>query len=153
MKGRGVWIVMDAVGIGGAPDAKCFEDFGADTLGNITKACANGLANIGRTGELKIPNLTTLGIFCAHAEANSINYSGNRDKGISASYASATEISQGKDTPSGHWELAGVPVKWKWKYFKDQENSFPIDSIRKIIKACNLNGILGNCHASGTDII
>ena len=153
MKGRGIWIVMDAVGIGGAPDASRFCDAGADTLGNIVQACAVGQANRGRLGELRIPNLKKLGIFGAHAEANSDSYTGHIGKNSNASYASATEISQGKDTPSGHWELAGVPVRWNWKYFKDKKNSFPEIAMRKIMKVCDLTGILGNCHASGTEII
>ena len=153
MKGRGIWIVMDAVGIGGAPDASHFGDSGADTLGNIVNACAAGLANRDRHGKLQLPNLKKLGIFAAHAEANSNRYSGCSGKNSNASYASATEISRGKDTPSGHWELAGVPVSWDWKYFKDKEKSFPEDAIRQIMEACNLNGILANCHASGIEII
>ena len=71
MKGRGIWIVMDAVGIGGAPDASDFGDYGADTLGNIVNACAAGLANKDRQGKLQLPNLKKLGIFAPDAEANS----------------------------------------------------------------------------------
>ncbi len=153
MKGRGVWIVMDAVGIGGAPDAVLFGDSGADTLGNINKACAAGLANNGREGELQIPNLKALGIFRAHEEANSQKYTGHCTEYPKSSYASATEISHGKDTPSGHWELAGVPVDWEWKYFKDKHNSFPKEAIAKILGAGNATKILGNCHASGVEII
>jgi len=153
MRGRGIWIVMDALGIGGAPDADHFGDKGADTLGSIARACASGVANRDRQGELKIPNLKKLGIFAAHEEANSNKYTGDTEKNFDASFASATEISKGKDTPSGHWELAGVPVDWDWKYFVNKEKSFPEDVIRQILEASKLTGILGNCHASGTQII
>ncbi len=154
MMGRGILIVLDAVGIGGAPDACLYNDQGADTLGNIRKACKEGKANSGRFGELKIPNLTALGIYAAHAIANN-SYLEKQDFQNSnhASFAAASEKSKGKDTPSGHWELAGVPVEWDWKYFKNKSHSFPNDYITPIIKKFSLKGILGNCHASGTDII
>ena len=153
MTGRGIWIVMDAVGIGGAPDANLFGDLGADTFGNIVKACATGMANVGRQGNLDVPNLASLGIYAAHEEANSNTENLTTIKSKNQSYAAATEISRGKDTPSGHWELAGVPVNWDWKYFQDKENSLPSDGLKKIIKVTGLSGILGNCHASGTEII
>ena len=70
MIGKGILIVLDAVGIGGAPDAKNFDDQGADTLGNIRKACVNGEANLKRFGKLRIPHLAKLGIFASHALAN-----------------------------------------------------------------------------------
>ena len=153
MTGRGIWIVMDAVGIGGAPDANLFGDLGADTFGNIVKACATGMANVGRQGNLDVPNLASLGIYAAHEEANSNTENLTTIKSKNQSYAAATEISRGKDTPSGHWELAGVPVNWDWKYFQDKENSLPSDVLKQIIKVTGLSGILGNCHASGTEII
>ena len=153
MIGRGIWIVMDAVGIGGAPDASFFGDVGANTFGNIVKACSSGMANVGREGHLDIPNLAGLGIYAAHEEANSDTENVTTIKSKNQSYAAATEISQGKDTPSGHWELAGVPVNWNWKYFLDKENSLPTDVLKKIIQITSLSGILGNCHASGTEII
>ncbi|MFT5815957.1 MAG: phosphopentomutase, partial [Psychroserpens sp.] len=63
------------------------------------------------------------------------------------------EISTGKDTPSGHWEMMGVPVLFDWDYFPKEGNAFPTDLIEKINKATGFDSILGNCHASGTDII
>ena len=99
MTGRGIWIVMDAVGIGGAPDANLFGDLGADTFGNIVKACATGMANVGRQGNLDIPNLACLGIYAAHEEANSNKENLTTIKSKNQSYAAATEISRGKDTP------------------------------------------------------
>ncbi len=62
MNGRAVIIVLDSVGIGGAPDALKYGDVGANTLGNIAKKCVEGMANIGREGPLFIPNLAKMGI-------------------------------------------------------------------------------------------
>ena len=93
---KGIFIVLDSVGVGGAPDAKHFNDSGANTLGNIFNACAKGMADIGRAGELKIPNLESMGIYHALALAEKkfgkITTSQNQ-----ASYAIATSHSLGKD--------------------------------------------------------
>ena len=153
MTGRGIWIVMDAVGIGGAPDANLFGDLGADTFGNIVQACSAGAVDIDRKGDLSIPNLARLGIYDAHKEANSNINNDILRKSKSASFAVATEISKGKDTPTGHWELAGVPVNWNWRYFRDKKNSFPAETLKKVTNATGIKGILGNCHASGTEIL
>ena len=124
MIGRGILVVLDALGIGGAPDADNYGDKGADTLGNITKACKEGKANSGRFGDLEIPNLANLGIFAAHAEANYDNSHSIEIQNVQdASFASATEYSKGKDTPTGHWELAGVPIEWEWRFFKNKDNT------------------------------
>jgi phosphopentomutase len=63
------------------------------------------------------------------------------------------EISQGKDTPSGHWEIAGVPVPFEWGYFPQSEPAFPPHLIDEFVRRADLPGILGDKHASGTDII
>ena len=68
-------------------------------------------------------------------------------------YGYAAEISTGKDTPSGHWEMAGVPVLFDWGYFSDRTESFSKELVEKVNQATNYAGLLGNCHASGTDII
>mgnify|MGYP000256477813 CR=1 FL=1 len=68
-------------------------------------------------------------------------------------WGAATEVSQGKDTPSGHWELAGLPVPWDWHYFPDTVPAFPADLSRAAAEAAGTEGILGDCHASGTAII
>jgi phosphopentomutase len=65
----------------------------------------------------------------------------------------ATEASPGKDTPTGHWELAGVPVPWVWHYFPDEVPAFPDEVVKAITDAAGTEGILGNCHASGTEIV
>jgi phosphopentomutase len=63
------------------------------------------------------------------------------------------EVSKGKDTPSGHWEIAGVPVPFDWGYFPHKIPAFPDELIAALVEQAGLPGILGNCHASGTTII
>ena len=67
--------------------------------------------------------------------------------------AYAQEVSRGKDTLSGHWEISGVPVKFDWGYFPDVPKCFPQELVDAIISQGNLPGVLGECHASGTEII
>ncbi|MTH64368.1 phosphopentomutase [Paracoccus shanxieyensis] len=143
---RAFLIVMDSVGIGGAPDAAQFfngtlPDSGANTLGHIAQARA-----------LHMPHLDALGLGAALQLA-----SGARAPGLGATpqgiWGAATEVSPGKDTPSGHWEIAGVPVPWDWHYFPDTRPSFPPDLSARIAQAAGTEGILGNEHASGTEII
>lgn len=157
MMARAFLIVMDSVGIGGAPDAVDFfngklPDTGANTLGHIAQACAEGRANDGRSGALHMPNLDALGLGAALRLA-----SGFEAPGLTATptgaWGAASEISPGKDTPSGHWELAGVPVPWDWHYFPDTKPAFPTDLTDAVARAAGTDGILGNCHASGTTII
>lgn len=68
-------------------------------------------------------------------------------------FGSAKEISHGKDTPSGHWEIAGVPVLFDWGYFPKTVPTFPPELIRQILDDTEIPGILGDRHASGTEII
>jgi phosphopentomutase len=154
---RAFLVVMDSVGIGGAPDADRFfngtrPDTGANTLGHIAQACAAGRADEGRKGPLNLPNLDALGIGAALELA-----SGLRAPGLGVApqglWGAATESSRGKDTPSGHWELAGLPVPWDWHYFPDETPAFPEDLSRHVAALAGSTGILGNCHASGTAII
>ncbi len=70
-----------------------------------------------------------------------------------AFFAAAQEISSGKDTPSGHWEIAAVPVPFDWGYFPLTQPTFPADLTAAIIRDGKLPGILGDRHASGTEII
>ncbi|MCF8485460.1 MAG: phosphopentomutase [Rhodobacteraceae bacterium] len=149
---RAFLIVMDSVGCGGAPDAAAFGDAGSNTLGNIARACADGRAEQGRSGPLHMPNLDRLGLGAAIQLA-----SGGTAPGLGAApmglWGAATEVSLGKDTPSGHWELAGVPVPWDWAYFPDQTPAFPDDLVQAVCRLAGVEGILGNCHASGVPII
>lgn len=155
--GRAFLVVIDSVGIGGAPDAGDFfngdlPDTGANTLGHIAQACAAGKAEEGRSGPLAVPNLDRLGLGAALTLA-----SGMEAPGLGATpegrWGAATEISQGKDTPSGHWELAGLPVPWAWHYFPDEHPAFPADLTDEVARLAGTESILGNCHASGTAII
>jgi len=152
---RGFLVVLDSVGIGGAPDAAAFGDVGADTLGHIAEACAAGRGDgHGRSGPLAIPVLLSLGLGAAHRAA-----AGTEPPGLEAAVARsgawghATESSRGKDTPSGHWELAGVPVAFDWTYFPTTVPAFPPDFTATLIREAGLPGLLGDCHASGTEII
>ncbi|MFN3292073.1 MAG: phosphopentomutase [Gemmobacter sp.] len=149
---RAFLIVMDSVGCGGAPDAADFGDAGANTLGHIAQACAAGRAEQGRSGPLRMPVLDGLGLGAAIRLA-----SGFDAPGLGAvpqgRWGAATEVSRGKDTPSGHWELAGVPVPWDWTYFPDTQPAFPPDLMALVARLAGTDGTLGNCHASGVPII
>ena len=149
---RAFLIVMDSVGCGGARDAATFGDAGANTLGHIALACAEGRAEQGRSGPLRLPHLDGLGLGAAIALST-----GLVAPGLGATpqgrWGAAQEISRGKDTPSGHWELAGVPVPWDWTYFPDKVPAFPPDLTALVCRLAGTKGILGNCHASGMPII
>ncbi len=125
-------MVLDSAGCGGAPDAADFGDEGADTLGHIH-------AEVG----LNMPNLMRLGL-------GQVLGLGGPAEGL---FGRATEHSLGKDTPSGHWELAGVPVPWDWHTFPDETPAFPAEITDRVAAFCGTEGVLGNCHASGTQII
>ncbi|MEG1223292.1 MAG: phosphopentomutase, partial [Hafnia sp.] len=147
-------MVLDSFGIGASEDAERFGDVGSDTLGHIADACARGEADIGRKGPLTLPNLSRLGLGKA-AEESTGRFPQGLDKNaeIIGAYGYASELSSGKDTPSGHWEIAGVPVLFDWGYFSDHENSFPQELLDILVKRGNLPGYLGNCHSSGTVIL
>lgn len=147
-------MVLDSLGIGATDDSDKFADRGSDTLGHIAERCKIGDANYGRYGPLKLPHLTSLGLAKA-AEQSTGNFPPGLDKQteIIGAYAYASEISSGKDTPSGHWEIAGVPVLFDWGYFPKTENSFPPELLEELIDRTRLPGFLGNCHESGTVIL
>ncbi|MDQ7768023.1 phosphopentomutase, partial [Serratia nevei] len=147
-------MVLDSFGIGASEDAERFGDQGSDTLGHIAEVCARGEANVGRQGPLTLPNLSRLGLGKA-AEESTGNFPQGLDRNadIIGAYAYASELSSGKDTPSGHWEIAGVPVLFDWGYFKDEHNSFPQALLDKLVERAKLPGYLGNCHSSGTVIL
>ena len=149
---RAFLIVMDSVGIGGAPDARAYfndgvPDTGADTLGHIHDACAAGQAEDGRSGPLTLPVLSSLGVLHAADLASGANRASGT---VTGRWGAATEVSKGKDTPSGHWELAGLPVPWDWHYFPDQVPAFPKDLTDKVCQIAGTDGVLANCHGSGT---
>lgn len=152
MTRRAFLVVLDSVGCGGAPDAAAFGDAGANTLGHIVQACAAGRAEHGRSGPLRTPVLDSLGLRGAMALAAEGTPGGAvlRDGAL---WGCAQEFSRGKDTPSGHWELAGVPVPWEWHYFPRAVPAFDAELTALTARLAGTDGILGNCHASGTEII
>jgi len=152
---RALILVMDSVGIGGAPDAQHYGDEGADTVGHIAEACARGQAGNGvREGPLRLPNLVAMGLGQACRLATGRIPPG-LDDGVErhSRFGCASELSRGKDTPSGHWEIAGVPVGFEWGYFPKSIPCFPDELIERLCAQAELPGVLGNCHASGTEII
>ena len=155
MKRRALLLVLDSFGIGASADADRFGDVGANTLLHIAQACARGDADSSlRSGELKLPNLARLGLGHAAAASGGVFPPGfAASVPVQGAYGYAREISTGKDTPSGHWEMAGVPVLFDWGYFPEPQNSFPQSLLDDLIRLGDLPGILGNCHASGTTII
>lgn len=149
---RAFLIVMDSAGIGGAPDAGDFGDAGANTVGHIAAQCSAGNADTGRKGPLKLPHLDSLGLGAAIKLASGMQAPGLGMR-PTGRWGAATEISRSKDTPSGHWELAGVPVPWEWTYFPQQTPAFDAELVALVCQLAGTAGILGNCHASGIPII
>ena len=146
---RAIVLMLDSLGIGAAPDATAFGDDGANTLGSIASHRArNG-------GKLQLPHLSRLGLGAALEGASGVHVPTLMpgSAGPKARWGWAAERSRGKDTPSGHWEMAGVPVLFEWGYFPDPENSFPPELIEELTERAGLPGVLGCCHASGTEII
>lgn len=152
---RAFLFVLDSFGIGGAADAERYGDAGADTFGHIFKACAEGRADREglRKGPLAVPNMMSLGLGLAAQTATGLRTGIDAPLIASAFHGAAQEVSSGKDTPSGHWEIAGLPVRFDWGYFPDTVPAFPAELTEAIIREGKLPGILGNCHAPGTEII
>jgi len=145
---RAIVLVIDSFGIGYSADAESFGDVGANTLANLAKVYYL------ETGKaINLPNLASLGLFKACYEASNENFPQQGGEPQKGAYGYAQEISTGKDTPSGHWEMAGVPVLFDWGYFTDKENAFPTALIESVNLATGFDGMLGNCHASGTEIL
>ncbi|MBM1171414.1 phosphopentomutase [Microvirga arabica] len=153
---RALLIVLDSVGIGGAEDADVYGDTGADTVGHIAEACAEGRGDQAglRQGPLHLPHMAALGLGVA-CEASTGRLPPNlAPQGpLKGAWGYGVETSKGKDTPSGHWEIAGVPVTFDWGYFPNTIPTFPDKLTAELIERGNLPGILGNKHASGTAII
>ncbi|WP_413283856.1 phosphopentomutase [Vibrio sp. MA40-2] len=152
---RAIILVLDSFGVGATQDADKFGDVGSNTLGHIAEHCAKGLAdNDTRKGPLTLPNLSKLGLGLAGQESSGTFPQGlDQNAEIIGAYGHAAELSSGKDTPSGHWEIAGVPVLFDWGYFSDKTNSFPEELLEKIVRRAKLPGYLGNCHSSGTVVL
>lgn len=131
---RVIWMVIDSVGIGQLPDSKKFGDEGVNTLGNIVKSFT----------DIKIPNLKKLGI----GNINEVDFMESEENPIAA-FGKCSEVSQGKDTTTGHWEMTGVLVETPFKTF---ENGFPKDIIDEFEKRTGRK-VVGNKPSSGTTIL
>lgn len=151
---RAIVVVLDSLGVGAAADADAYGDLGADTLGHIVEACAAGRADSDRrTGLLEIPHLTALGLIDAAEAARGAALPAARPASRTGRFGYAAERSRGKDTPSGHWEMMGLPVEFDWGYFPDTQPCLPPELTDAMIRRGGIGGILGNRRASGTQIV
>ena len=147
--GRAIILVLDSFGIGATADAGRFGDIGADTFGHIAAYRA-----LSSAGPLHLPNLARLGLFHASRDSTGSFPPGTPpDIIVNGAYGFAEELSSGKDTPSGHWEIAGLPVLFDWGYFTGKTHTFPDRLLNELVERAGLPGYLGNCHSSGTVII
>jgi phosphopentomutase len=140
---RAFLFILDSVGIGGAPDADRFGDKGSNTLGHIAAHVT-----------LSLPHLASLGLgHAAKAASGHLPRGFDAEAAVRGQWGYGVEVSNGKDTPSGHWEIAGVPVTFDWGYFPKTIPCFPKALTDALIARAELPGLIGNKHASGTDII
>ncbi|PYG85807.1 phosphopentomutase [Ruminiclostridium sufflavum DSM 19573] len=131
---RVILIVLDSVGVGELPDAGEYGDIGSNTVGNIVKAC----------GAINIPNMSRLGI----GKIEGINYLSVPEK-VEGCYGRMAEVSKGKDTITGHWEIAGLHLDYPFPTYPDGFSNDILDRFEKLTG----RGVLANCAASGTEII
>ncbi|HEV2914105.1 MAG TPA: phosphopentomutase, partial [Pyrinomonadaceae bacterium] len=127
-------IVLDSAGIGEMPDAADWGDKGSDTLGHILES-----------REVRLPNLRAYGLGNIRALAGVPAVENPR-----GSYGRCALRSNGKDTTTGHWEMAGIILE---RAFPTYPNGFPPEIIERFISETGVPGILGNIPASGTEII
>ena len=130
-----ITIILDGVGVGELPDANNYGDEGSNTLSNMGA----------KLGGLSLPNLKNFGL----GNITSIKGVEPVDKPL-ASFGKMKEVAKGKDSTSGHWEIAGLRLDFDFPYYP---NGFPKNLIDSFISKCNIEGILGNKAASGTEII
>lgn len=147
--------VLDSMGLGASEDAARYGDASANTFAHIVEACAAGKADAAgvRAGPICLPNLSALGLGAAAAAARGRALPLAAPEKFSGAHGFAAERSFGKDTPSGHWEMMGLPVEYDWGYFPKGPPSFPRSLLDRLIMEAGLSGVLGDRHASGTDII
>ncbi|WP_117192989.1 phosphopentomutase [Rhizobium terrae] len=153
---RAFLFVLDSFGVGGAADADEYGDLGSNTLGHIAEFCAAGIGDRAglREGPLHLPNMSSLGLLeIARLATGDYPAGMPMPERIFGLHGAANEVSRGKDTPSGHWEIAGTPVMFDWGYFPGEGEAFPPELVEAICREGDIPGILGNCHASGTEII
>jgi phosphopentomutase len=137
---RAFLFILDSFGIGHAPDAAKFGDEGANTFLHICDHM-----------KLNVPHMASLGLGSAAQAAGGHNPF--PDANIIGQWGHASEVSEGKDTITGHWEIAGVPVPFKWHYYPETIPAFPKDLTDEIIRRCALPGLLCGAHASGIQVI
>lgn len=130
---RAVIVVADSMGCGEMPDSAKYGDAGADTLGHIAESAG-----------LKIPNLQKMGLANIHPLKGV-----EPEQNPSAAYARVAELSNGKDTTTGHWEIAGLITE---KAFPTYPEGFPADLMAEFERETG-KGTIGNYPASGTQII
>jgi phosphopentomutase len=154
-KRRALLIVLDSVGCGGAADANLYGDVGADTLGHIAGACAEGRGDRSglRSGPLRLPHLDALGLGAAMQASTGLASPGLGAGAPQGQWGFGVETSKGKDTPSGHWEIAGSPVDFAWGYFPRTIPTFPAALTAALIVEAELPGILADRHADGVGVI
>lgn len=150
---KAIILMMDSFGVGGAKDAAAFGDAGANTFLHI----AQNYPEFGENG-LELPNLEALGLANAGELASGVRaplVPGQAKMTLAdrCKYGCMEEISAGKDTISGHWEMAGVPVRQDFGHFPPEYPSFPAEMVARICERAGIPGILGNKAASGTVII
>lgn len=160
---RAIILVLDSFGVGYANDASSFGDVGANTFINIAKRYFQDKNTV-----LHLPHLGALGLHELSKQSSSEEIWQEYEQALAQSkidihdfyvkptkgaFGFMSELSTGKDTPSGHWEMAGVPVLFDWTYFSNKTHSFSDELVSAIQNKTGIVGILGNCHASGTDII
>ena len=134
MINRAIIIVLDSFGVGELPDANLYKDEGSNTLKGIYD-------NI----DLNLPNLKKLGLY----NIDGIGIDNKEEEPIGA-FGKAAEQSKGKNSPVGHWEIAGYVTE---KAFTTYPNAFPEELIKKIKKTTGIEGILCNKKGSGTDFL
>ena len=150
---RSIILVLDSLGLGSTKDSHLYGDTGADTLGHIIESCdSNSANNSERNGPLVIPNLIRWGLGEAAIASRKKPLPISRVEPQGA-FGYAKEVSAGKDTPSGHWEICGLPVPFEWGTFPKTENCFPESLLLSLIKEGKIDGTLTNKHASGTQVI
>ena len=130
-----ILIVLDSVGVGELPDAGVYGDEGTNTISHVAR----------EVGGLRLPNLAALGL----GNITDIN-SVSRNKNAIGCFGKMTEASKGKDSTTGHWEIAGIITEQAFPLYP---NGFPEILLEKFLRVTKCNGYLGNKPASGTEII
>jgi phosphopentomutase len=130
-----ILIVLDSVGVGELPDAEVYGDKGTNTISHIAQ----------EAGGLRLPNLAALGF----GNITDIDGVPGNDNAIGC-FGKMSEASVGKDSTTGHWEIAGIVTKQSFPLYP---NGFPKKLLEKFLSITGCNGYLGNTPASGTEII